>query len=172
MRRVASTLSVVLDPLLAVVRAAVIALAAAILMVTFVQVILRYLFNSSFFGSEELSRFMFTWLIFMGGTLALDLGLHFGVDVVVSRLPLVMQRALFVVVQLIVLMVLGVLLVKGIQLTRLNWGQLSPSLQIPISFPYAAIPTAAALMVLVSLRRLCLGVGSAAPFAAGRHPES
>lgn len=163
--RVEAAVSVLLDPVLVAVRAAVIALAASIVVITFVQVVLRYVFNSSFFGSEELSRFLFAWLIFMGATLALDQGLHFGVDVLVGRLPSALQRVFFAVGQGVVLTVLSILLVKGIQLTALNWRQLSPSLQIPVTFPYAAVPTAAVLMILVTLRRFCRGIASSAPFA-------
>jgi TRAP-type C4-dicarboxylate transport system permease small subunit len=90
--------------------------------------------------------------------------MHFAVDVIVNTLPTALQRTIFVVVQLIVLAVLAILLVKGVQLTALNWTQLSPAMQIPISFPYAAIPTASALMILVALRRLCRDVRRATPF--------
>jgi TRAP-type C4-dicarboxylate transport system permease small subunit len=162
--RIERAIGAALDPLLAVVRVAVIALAAGIVLVTFVQVVRRYVFNDAFFGAEELARFMFTWLIFLGGTIALDRGMHFAVDVLVNVLPSLVQRAVFVLVQAIVLAVLAILLVKGVQLTALNWRQLSPALQIPISFPYAAIPTASALMILVVLRRLCRGVSRPAPF--------
>ena len=163
--RVERGIGVLLDPLLAAARVAVIALAAGIVLVTFTQVILRYVFNAAFFGAEELARFMFTWLIFLGATVALDRGMHFSVDTLVAKLPTLLKRLTFVAAQGFVLMVLGVLVVKGIQLTRLNWSQLSPAMQVPISIPYAAIPTAAALMILVSLRRFCRVVTRPNPFA-------
>ena len=163
--RVERAIGAALDPLLAVVRVAVIGLAVGIVLVTFVQVVRRYVFNDAFFGAEELARFMFTWLIFLGGTVALDRGLHFAVDVLVNVLPSTVQRAIFVLVQAIILTVLAILLVKGVQLTALNWRQLSPAMQIPISVPYAAIPTASMLMILVVLRRLCRGVLRPLPFA-------
>jgi C4-dicarboxylate transporter DctQ subunit len=163
--RVERGIGVLLDPLLAAARVAVIALAAGIVLVTFTQVILRYVFNAAFFGAEELARFMFTWLIFLGATVALDRGMHFSVDTLVAKLPTLLKRLTFVAAQGFVLMVLGVLVVKGIQLTRLNWSQLSPAMQVPISISYAAIPTAAALMILVSLRRFCRVVTRRNPFA-------
>ena len=164
LERAEQAIGALLAPLFTVVRAAVIALAAGIVLVTFVQVVLRYVFNAAFFGAEELARFMFTWLIFLGGTIALDRGMHFAVDILVNTLPSLVQRIAFVLVQAIVLSVLAILLVKGVQLTMLNWRQLSPALQIPISFPYAAIPTASALMILVVLRRLCRDLRRATPF--------
>jgi len=163
--RVERGVGVLLDPLLAAVRVAVIALAAGIVLVTFVQVILRYVFNAAFFGAEELSRFMFTWLIFLGATIALDRGMHFSVDALVMRFPPAVRRLAYLFAQSIVLMVLVILVVKGIELAMLNWRQRSPAMQVPISIPYAAIPTASALMILVSLRRLCRALGRDNPFA-------
>ena len=162
--RVERAVGALLDPLLAAVRIAVIGLAAGIVLVTFIQVVLRYVFNAAFFGAEELARFMFSWLIFLGGTVALDRGMHFAVDVIINVLSAALQRVIFIFVQLTVLAVLAILLVKGVQLAALNWTQLSPAMQIPISIPYAAIPTASALMILVVLRRLCRGARRATPF--------
>jgi C4-dicarboxylate transporter DctQ subunit len=163
--RVERATSLLLDPILAAVRVAVIALAAGIVLVTFVQVILRYVFNAAFFGAEELARFMFTWLIFLGATIALDRGMHFSVDTLVAKLPGPLKRLTFLAAQGFVFMVLGVLVVKGVQLTGLNWSQLSPAMQVPISISYAAIPTASALMILVSVRRFCRVLGRPNPFA-------
>jgi TRAP-type C4-dicarboxylate transport system permease small subunit len=163
--RIERAVGVLLDPILGAVRATVIALAAGIVLVTFVQVILRYVFNAAFFGAEELARFMFTWLIFLGATVALDRGMHFSVDTLVAKLPGPLRRLTFLSAQGFVLMVLGILVVKGIQLTRLNWNQLSPAMQVPISISYAAIPTASALMILVSIRRFCRVLTRPNPFA-------
>jgi C4-dicarboxylate transporter DctQ subunit len=163
--RVERGIGILLDPLLAATRVAVIALAAGIVLVTFVQVVLRYVFNAAFFGAEELARFMFTWLIFLGATIALDRGMHFSVDALVIRFPPMVRRLTFLFAQAIVLMVLTILVVKGIELSILNWRQRSPAMQVPISIPYVAIPTASALMILVSLRRLCRALARDNPFA-------
>ena len=61
---------------------------------------------------------------------------------------------------------LAVLIVQGIELTVRNWRQLSPALDVPLSFPYAAIPLAAAVMTLVVLRRLLRGEAAAQPMVA------
>ena len=41
-----------------------------------------------------------------------------------------------------------IFLVGGIDLTRNEWGQLSPAMQIPMGWMYVVIPIAAALMAL------------------------
>ena len=147
-------LSLILDPALKGVEHAIVGLGSAMITVVFVQVVLRYVFNESFYGSEELSRFLFTWFIFMSATLGLERGIHFSVDVFVDLLPRSLQRAIMVVVHLIVLAVLALLVVKGIEFTIRNWGQLSSAMQIQMSYANAAVPAGAFLMFLIVVRRV------------------
>ena len=51
-----------------------------IVCIMFVQVVFRYIFNSSLSWSEELVRYLFVWLVFWGGALALKDKMHIGVD--------------------------------------------------------------------------------------------
>lgn len=55
-------------------------------LLTFIQVILRYIFNSSIVFSEELSRYLFVWLTFIGIAYGVKKGSHLSVDVVFNRL--------------------------------------------------------------------------------------
>ena len=53
----------------------------------FSNVILRYGFNSGITVSEELSRWFFVWMIFLGAVVAIKERAHLGTDMLVSRLP-------------------------------------------------------------------------------------
>jgi len=48
---------------------------------------LRYVFNSGITATEELSRFLFLWLIFIGAIVAMKESAHLGVDTLIARLP-------------------------------------------------------------------------------------
>ena len=63
-----------------------IALALMVVLV-FGNVVLRYAFNSGLTMSEEVSRWLFVWLTFMGAVVALREHGHLGTDALVSRLP-------------------------------------------------------------------------------------
>ena len=52
----------------------------------FGNVVLRYAFNSGITVSEELSRWLFVWLTFLGAIVALREHGHLGTEVLVSRL--------------------------------------------------------------------------------------
>lgn len=147
-------LSIVLDPILWFIEYAIVALAAAMMTVAFVQVVLRYGFNSGFFGSVELARYLFTWFIFFSAALGLERGIHFAVDVIVNLLPRWMRRLFQVVTQIIIIAITALLVIKGTELTIRNWAQHSSAMDIPLSWPYAAIPVSSFIMVLICLRQM------------------
>ncbi|MFT3816079.1 MAG: TRAP transporter small permease [Rubrivivax sp.] len=62
-------------------------LLVAMVVMVFGNVVLRYGFNSGIVVSEELSRFAFIWLTFLGAVVASHEGAHLGVDTLVSALP-------------------------------------------------------------------------------------
>ena len=58
----------------------------AMVIMVFGNVVLRYGFNSGITVSEEMSRFVFVWLTFIGAIVAMREGAHLGIDTLVSRL--------------------------------------------------------------------------------------
>jgi C4-dicarboxylate transporter DctQ subunit len=66
--------------------ALVIVLMAAMTLVTFMQVVARYVFNYSFVWALELTGVLFAWLIFIGMSYGVRVGAHIGVDIVVKSL--------------------------------------------------------------------------------------
>ena len=65
----------------------VVALVAMVIMV-FGNVVLRYGFNSGITISDEMSRYCFIWLTYIGAMIAMREGGHLGVDTLVKVLPL------------------------------------------------------------------------------------
>lgn len=66
--------------------ALVIFLMAAMTLVTFMQVVARYVFNYSFVWALELTGVLFAWLIFIGMSYGVRVGAHIGVDLLVKAL--------------------------------------------------------------------------------------
>ena len=61
---------------------------ALMVVLVFTNVVMRYAFNSGITESEELSRWLFVWMTFMGAIVALRERAHLGTDTLVSRLSL------------------------------------------------------------------------------------
>ncbi|MGF0540455.1 TRAP transporter small permease [Agrobacterium sp. ES01] len=62
-------------------------LIASITIISFVQVVARYGFNSGWGGALELTRILFAWLILFGMGYGIKQGLHLGVDAAIRLLP-------------------------------------------------------------------------------------
>jgi len=62
------------------------ALLLGMVIMVFGNVVLRYVFNSGLQVSEELSRFFFIWLTFIGAIVAMQDGTHLGIDSFINRL--------------------------------------------------------------------------------------
>src|SRR5690606_40534383 len=69
------------------------ALLAAITLITFAQVVARYIFNYSFVWALELATFLFGGLIFLGISYGVRVGAHIGVDALVKVLPRKVARS-------------------------------------------------------------------------------
>ena len=90
---------------------------AIMVVLVFGNVVLRYTANSGITVSEQLSRWLFVWLTFMGAVVALREHGHLGTDVLVSRLPAAGKKVCLVLAQVAMLYV-SWLLLKG------SWAQM------------------------------------------------
>ena len=124
--------------------AIVLALALMVVLV-FGNVVLRYAFNSGITESEELSRWLFVWMTFMGAIVALKEHAHLGSDMLVSRLGPKGQRACLVLGQLLMLYA-SWLLLKG------SWQQavINLEVQAPVTGASTAIFYASGVVFAVS----------------------
>jgi TRAP-type C4-dicarboxylate transport system permease small subunit len=60
----------------------------AMVIMVFGNVVMRYAFNSGIQISEEMSRYAFIWLTYLGAMVAMREGGHLGVDTLIKHLPL------------------------------------------------------------------------------------
>src|SRR5699024_11998103 len=63
-----------------------------IILLTFLQVCLRYMFSHSFAWIEEVSRYLFVWIVFLGAAIAFDADSHIKIDVIENKLPKKIKR--------------------------------------------------------------------------------
>ena len=81
-------------------------------LLTFANVIARYVFNSNILWALELTVFLFGWLVLLGAPYAVKKGTHLGVDAVINILPKPMRR-IFALLAVAVCIVFSFLLLKG-----------------------------------------------------------
>ena len=66
--------------------AAAISAFVGIFLCVFIQVILRYVFNSPMTWSEELARYLFIWCAFLGWIIASRRNSHLAVNIAITRM--------------------------------------------------------------------------------------
>jgi len=93
----------------------------------FGNVVLRYGFNSGITVSEELSRWLFVWLTFIGAIVAMRQHAHLGMDSVVTRLPKLGKRICLIASQLLMLLCVYLFFVGAWDQTLINIDNKAPA---------------------------------------------
>ncbi|RYE41996.1 MAG: TRAP transporter small permease [Hyphomicrobiales bacterium] len=121
---------------------------AVMVVLVFGNVLLRYGFNSGIMVSEEVSRWLFIWITFLGAIVALKERAHLGVDMLVSRLPPSGKKVCLALSHLLMLYILWLLCEGSIAQIKINWD--------------VSAPVTGASMAIVYFASLTFGVGAAA----------
>ncbi|RBP91480.1 TRAP-type C4-dicarboxylate transport system permease small subunit [Cytobacillus firmus] len=123
---------------------------AAMSLSVFGNVVLRYVFNSGLTWSEEMSRYLFVWMVFLGAIAALKDKMHLGVDIVVNSLPKGLQKAAFLISNAVVLYLLWLVLEGSWKMTLLNMNSTGPATGMPLSYLYGiGIVSSIWMMILI-----------------------
>ncbi|PQO22491.1 hypothetical protein C2I36_12685 [Rhodobacteraceae bacterium WD3A24] len=123
------------------------------------QVALRYGGGGVPVFTEEVARYAMIWMAMLAAAVAVREGSHIRIDL----LPILLHFrapwlgvALEAMIDAISLTVFLVLVWQGLDMVTFAHGQRSEGLQIRLSYPYAAVPTAFAFASLFALGRLLL----------------
>lgn len=136
------------------------AMLALMVVLVFGNVFMRYAFNSGFTVSEELSRWLFVWLTFLGAVAALRENGHLGTDMLVGKLG-PMGKKFCMGISLVAMLFCVWLLFKGsYEQTRINFGSTSAVMEVSMAWFSAAGMVCAILcapILLLELWRLLTG---------------
>lgn len=127
---------------------------AAMSVMVFLNVVLRYGFNSGIPVSVELSRIIFVWIIMLGSVAALAQGAHLAVDSFVAKLPRPGRIACFLVAHVLMLWCCLLLWQGSWVQTALNWNNHAALSGVPVGLVYAAGLVAALFMAVCLLFNL------------------
>ncbi|MDP4075721.1 TRAP transporter small permease [Acidovorax sp. A1169] len=127
---------------------------ALMVVLVFGNVVARYALNSGITISEELSRWLFVWLTFMGSIVALREHGHLGTDMLVSRLPPAGKRACLALAQVAMLFVSWLLLSGSWAQMLINWETEAPVTGASVAIFYASGVLMGASGIAILLRDL------------------
>ncbi|MHA6689688.1 TRAP transporter small permease [Devosia sp. A449] len=153
-----------------------IAVACLVVMVglVFGNVVLRYAFNSGIVVAEEIARWLFVWVTFLGATFALREHAHLGTDMLVGRLGVTGKKLCFVIAYSLMLWVCWLMFSGALEQTRMNWHVSAPSSGLPVAWFYLSgvvFSVSAAAILLNDLYRVLTGRADEADLVAIKESE-
>ena len=134
-------------------------LSASMFLAVIAQVVFRYVVQQPLPWSEELARYLMIWVACLAGAEAYHLKNHVGIDFVAGLLPAAPRRWVSRAAHLAVFILMTVIIYQGFRLCWLLQDQESPALEIPMSWPYLAVPVGAVLIAVYALIFLFQGFG-------------
>ena len=131
---------------------------AAMTVIIFLQIIFRYVFAASLSWSEEMARYLFVWLTFLGASVVARSRSHITVDAIIEAIkPERVRKSMKTLADVLVLAFLYVLLSEGFvaSFEILDLEQISPSMPwLSLGWIYFAIPLGSLFMALNILQQI------------------
>ncbi len=127
---------------------------AGFVAIAFVQVVSRFVLNHSLYWSEEMCRYMFVWMVFLGSGIGLLHRRHITIDVVPNLIPKAFKKYYNAAIDLIIIAFSVLVIAYGYGFAERGMRQGSPAMQIPLGYIYYGIVVGGAVMLVNCLRAM------------------
>ena len=131
-------------------------------LVLFLQIVMRYIFNSPLIWSEELARYLFIWMAFIGVGYGIKYDLHIKMEAFLAIFPSNVQKVIIILTEVVTIVFMGIVLMPGIQFAIHTGHVPSSAMGIPMYLVYFAFPVGMILgmiRMVVSVIRQCAALG-------------
>ncbi|MCS7461735.1 TRAP transporter small permease [Paenibacillus doosanensis] len=118
------------------------------------QVICRFFIHFPLTWSEELSRYLMVYIVFLGASLAMRHNKLISIELLPELLTGMKRKVLLCLVFIVSIVFFVILFKQGIDMLSRVKMQSSASLGISMAFPYAAIPIGAVLLTINTIAAL------------------
>jgi len=122
--------------------------------IVFANVLFRYFLDFSIASTEELSRFMFIWISFIGSALALRYDEHLSINFITNILPDFMKRIVTLFDQIVILIITLLIGIGGWRMTISDMAVRSSATDIPLGYIDAIVPVVAIIMVFIQIEKI------------------
>jgi|TARA_Y100001947_G_C10177767_1_gene235173 TRAP-type C4-dicarboxylate transport system permease small subunit len=113
-------------------------LLVSIVIITFVQVLFRYVFQFSLAWTEELARYIFLWLAALSIAYAFKTKSHFALTFLVDRVQKRYRNVIYKTVNVLMLLFLSIFVWKSFEYTLSVIDQFGPGTGLSMSVPYSS----------------------------------
>ncbi len=123
----------------------------AMVVMVFGNVVLRYAFNSGISISDEMSRYCFIWLTYIGAMIAMHEGGHLGVDTVIKHLPLLGKKVCLFLSEALMLFCNALFLLGTWKMHEINVSNVSPVAGISMIWIYGVGYVVSVVMGVINI---------------------
>jgi TRAP-type transport system small permease protein len=123
-------------------------------LMVFTNVVLRYVFDSGIAITEEVARFIFVWLTFIGSIVAMKEGRHLGMQALTRHLPAPLHIGSQLISHVLMLVCCVVLLIGSWTQTKLNLHNVAALSGIPVAAMYGVGIVASIFIGWILVREL------------------
>ena len=151
-----------------------VAFLAIMVVLVFGNVVLRYVFNSGITVSEEMSRWLFVWLTFLGAIVAIKEHGHLGTDMLVGRLGYTGKKICAVIAHVLMIYVTWLLLAGSWVQAMINWDVEAPVTGLSMAIFYGSgvfFAISAGLLLIRELFRIVTGQATEAELVGVQESE-
>lgn len=144
------------------------------LVMVFGNVVLRLVFNTGIDLSEEMPRYAFVWMTFLGAIVALKEHGHLGTDMLTSRLGFAGKKVCAIVAQVLMLYATWLLFAGSLAQARINWDVEAPVTGASVAIFYGSgivFAVSSAVLLLMQLWRTVSGQVSEADLSMSQESE-
>lgn len=124
---------------------------AIMITLVFLNVILRFFFNSGLVWSEELSRYVFVYVIYLGAIVAMKENSHLGVDTFIKNIPEKLKWLLYIIGRLIIVIVMAILLKGSLSMVIQSHTAKAAATGLPLSIVYGIGIITGGAIILISI---------------------
>ncbi|OEH92104.1 TRAP transporter small permease [Bacillus solimangrovi] len=125
---------------------------------TFIEVVLRYGFGSSIGFTHELVVYLLIFTGMIGASIGVREKVHLGVDLLVLQFPYSIQKALTLFSLIICTLFCIIITILGIEHIQIlsQFGQVSPEMEIPLYIPKLIVPLSFGLMTIRFIQQIII----------------
>ena len=126
----------------------------ALFLLNILRIFLRYFLGVAWLWEPDFSRLLFIWIVFIGATVLYVGKGHLVADYFLTRMQLKTRERRHFMIDLMTAIFLAVLVLKGIEVTKVRMRIPFDTWDLPTGYAYMAVPICGAIMIIVALVRM------------------
>ncbi len=130
------------------------ALFLLLFLLNILRILLRYFLGIAWLWEPDFCRLLFIWIVFIGATVLYVGKGHLAVDFFLNQMRQNTRERMHFIIDLITATLLVILVLKGIEVTRVRMRIPFDTWDLPTGYAYMAVPICSVIMILVTLIRM------------------